>query len=201
MRLRLAVLTTLCAAPMAVAQAPSAPPAASPAPAASPSAPASPAASAPAPAPELQKLGFLVGDWIHEETYAAGPMGPGGPGKARSKISWVLGNQHLYMIYANKMANGQLEGRAFFGWDPRKRQYRLDWFDNMGDVSHYTGDFDAAGALVLTGEAMVDGRPTREQFSVKPQPDGKVVFTSAIAGAGGAMQTIFESTASPETKK
>lgn len=199
MRLTLAVLTTLCAAPLAMAQAPSPSPAASPAPAAAPAA-AAPAPVA-SPAPELQKLGFLAGDWIHEETYAAGPMGPAGPGKGRSKISWVLGNHHLYMIYAAKSATAQIEGRGFFGWDARKRQYRVDWFDSMGDVSHYTGDFDASGALVLTGEMMVEGRPTREQFTIKAQPEGKILFTSAIAGTGGAMQTMWESTASAETKK
>lgn len=187
-----AVLAMLCTASLAMAQAPQTPPAPAPA--------ASAPAAAPAPAPELQRLAFLVGDWIHAETYA-GQAGPAGSGRARSKISWVLGNHHLYMIYANKMTNGQVEGRAFFGWDARARKYRLDWFDSMGDASHYTGDFDASGALVLTGETVVAGRPAREEFTVRPQPDGRVVFTSAIAGTGGAMQAIFESTASPETKK
>jgi hypothetical protein len=198
MRLALAVATTFSAATLLHAQAPTPSPAPT-APAASPAAAPAPAAPAPSPAPELQKLSFLAGDWIHEETYGGGPMGAGA-GKARSKAAWALGNHHLYVIYAAKSATAQLEGRAFLGWDPAKKQYRMHWFDSLGDVSVYSGNFDASGALVLTGEAMMDGRAVREQFTIKPQPDGKVVFTSAVAGEGGAMKTMLESIAAAEKK-
>jgi hypothetical protein len=191
----LPVLALLCAASTIEAQAPAAPPTtpASPAPATAP--------EAPKPAPELQKLAFLVGDWIHEETYQPGPTGAGGPGKARSKASWVLGNQHLYVIYASKTTMGQFEGRGFFGWDPQRRQYRFDWFNNSGAATHYSGDFDAQGSLVLTGEIVSEGKAVSERFTVKPQPEGKVLFTSAVAGPDGAMKTVFESLATPDTKK
>jgi hypothetical protein len=155
----------------------------------------------PSPAPELQKLNFLAGDWVHEETYNAGPMGAGSQGKARSKAAWVLGNHHLYVIYAAKSPTAQLEGRAFLGWDPRARQYYMDWYDSLGDATRYTGDFDASGALVLAADVNMEGRTVREQFTIKPQPDGKVVFASAAPGPDGAMKSLFESRATAEAKK
>jgi hypothetical protein len=199
MRITFTALAFVGAASFAAAQtpAPSPAPAASPSPAAS----AAPAvAAAPAPAPELQKLAFLAGDWVHEETYSAGPMGAGSQGKARSKAAWVLGNQHLYVIYAAKSPTAQIEGRAFLGFDPRSRQYYMDWYDSMGAATRYAGDFDATGALVLNADVTMDGRATRAQFTIKPQPDGKVLFTNAMAGPDGAMKTVFESRATAEKK-
>ena len=156
MRFALAVLITFATASLLSAQAPTP----SPAPAASPAAaPAASPAAAPVPAPELQKLAFLAGDWVHDETYAAGPMGAGAQGKARSKVAWVLGNHHLYVIYAAKSPTAQIEGRSFLGWDGAKRQYRMDWFDSLGVGSHYAGDFDASLGPTRTGSVQDDALP------------------------------------------
>lgn len=198
MRHMLVVAAALCAAPLA-AQAP----APSPAPVAPPPAAASPAAvEAPRPAPELRKLAFLVGDWLHSENYPAGPSGPGGKGGGRSKTSWVLGEQHLYVIYASKTPMGTVEGRGFLGWDADARAYRMDWFDNAGRSVRYVGDFAPDGALVLKGTVMRQGRTVEEGFTIAPQPEGKVLFTVTLPGEGGAPPVVvMESLASPETKK
>lgn len=200
MRHMLVVAAVLCAAPLA-AQAPA--PAPSPAPAASPQAAASPAAAeAPRPAAELKKLAFLVGDWLHAENYPAGPSGPGGKGGGRSKISWVLGEHHLYVIYASKTPMGTTEGRGFLGWDADARAYRMDWFNNAGRATRYAGDFAPDGTLVLKGTIVREGRSMQETFTIATQPEGKVLFTVALPGEGGAAPVVvLESLASPETKK
>jgi hypothetical protein len=192
----LVVAAALGAAPLA-AQAPA------PSPAASPQAAASPAAvEAPRPAPELKKVAFLVGDWVHAENYPAGPSGPGGKGGGRSKTSWVLGEHHLYVIYASKTPMGTAEGRGFLGWDADARVYRLDWFNNAGRATRYVGDFAPDGALVLKGTIVRDGRSLQESFTIAPQPEGKVLFTVALPGDGAAAPVVvLESLASPETKK
>ena len=127
---------------VAAAQAPA------PAPAAAPAATATPA-PLPTPAPEVQKLAFLVGDWVHDETFQPGPMGPGGTGKGRSKSALALGDHHVYTIYTTNSPMGKLEARGFFGWDGEKKTYTMSWFDNMGMATVFTGNFDAEGTLVL----------------------------------------------------
>jgi hypothetical protein len=197
MRLILVATGALCAAPLAFAQAP----APSPAPSASPQAAPTPPPEAPKPAPELQKLAFLVGDWIHAEEYPAGPEGPGGKGGGRSKTSWVLGDHHLYVIYASKTPMGTVEGRGFVGWDPEARTYRMDWFDNAGQVTRYVGDFAPDGALLLKATVHHGGKAIPEHLSIKRQDDGRVLFTLSLPGEGGtAPRTVMESMASPEKK-
>jgi len=170
-----------------------------------PALPTAPAAAAtpvplPTPAPEVQKLAFLVGDWLHEETFQPGPTSPGGSGKGRSKSVMALGDHFVYVIYTTNTPMGKLDARGFVGWDGEKKAYAMSWFDNMGLASHYTGNFDAAGALVMNAEYVSQGTPVKERFTVAKQPDGKLLMTSAIAGPDGAFKTMMESVGTPAPK-
>jgi Protein of unknown function (DUF1579) len=184
----------LASLPVAVsAQAPTPAPPPAPVPAATP-------VPLPTPAPEVQKLAFLVGDWLHEETFQPGPSSPGGTGKGRSKSVMALGDHFVYIIYTTNTPMGKLEARGFVGWDGEKKAYAMSWFDNMGLASHYTGSFDAAGALVMNAEYVSQGTPVKERFTVAKQADGKLLMTSAIAGPDGAFKTMMESVGTPATK-
>jgi len=170
-----------------------------------PAAPAAPAAAAvpdlPKPAPELQKLAFLVGDWVHDEVYEASPLGPAGKGAGRSRNQWVLGDHHLYMVYAGNTPMGKMEGRGFLRWDAAAKAYTLDWFDNTGLAFHYRGDFGPDGTLVLGGEYDYQGQRVKEQIAVQKQDDGQIKLKSAVAvGAGAELKTVAESTLSTPKK-
>lgn len=186
----------LCAGSWAQAQTPPAPaaPASQPAPAPAPT------PAPPKPAAELQKLAFLVGDWVHDEVYHPGALGPGGPGKGRSKAQWILGDHHLYVNYVSRGAMGNIEARGLLGWDAEKKAYYMDWYDNMGQAVRYLGDFTPEGALVLNAEYMMNGQRVKEEFTVKRQEGGKVLFVSAMPGPDGALKPVFESTATPDKK-
>jgi Protein of unknown function (DUF1579) len=159
------------------------------------------AAPAPRPAPELQKLAFLVGDWVHEETMYPGPLGPGGPRKGRSKGQWLLGDHYLYVNYVSRnAANETLEARGLLGWDPDKKAYRMDWYDSMGMAVHYTGDFTPEGTLVFNAEYVLQGKPVKEQFSIQKPEGGKVVFTSSMPGPDGTFKPVFQSVATADKK-
>jgi hypothetical protein len=187
-----ALAAALAVPGLAKAQTPPAAPA--PAAEAAPAAPAVP--ELPKPAPELQKLAFLKGDWVHDEKYEPGPMGPGGKGAGRSRNAWVLGEHHLYMVYAGNTPMGKMEGRGFLRWDPAAKQYALDWFDNMGLAFHYKGDFSADGnTLTLGGEYSHGGQKVREQLTVAKQGEGQLKLTSALAvGDGAELKPVAEST-------
>lgn len=197
----LAVLVLVAVPALARAQAsPQAPSAPAPAPAAAAaSAPA--AAELPKPAPELQKLAFLVGDWVHDEVYEASPLGPSGKGAGRSRNQWVLGDHHLYMVYTGNRPMGKMEGRGFLHWDAPSRSYALDWFDNTGVAFHYRGDFGPDGTLVLGGEYDFQGQHVKEQIAVQRQDDGQIKLKSAVAvGSGAELKTVAESTLSAPKK-
>ncbi len=191
----LAVLA-LSAAASAFAQAPAAPPAAppSPAPAAAPAPP-----PLPKPAPELQKLAFMLGDWVHDETYQATPFGPAGPGKGRSKALWLLGDHHLTITYAANTPMGRVEARGFLGYDSEAKAYRMSWFDNMGLAAHYTGQLAEDGSLTFMTEYAFQGQKVKEQFLIAKKDEGKLVMSARAQAPDGSWQPVMESVANPLT--
>ena len=96
---------------------------------------------------------------------------------------------------------GTIEGRGMLSWDAEKKAYRMDWYDNTGDVVHFTGDFNPEGVLVLSADRVHAGQPLKEQFLIKKQDDGTVLFTSQVAGPDGAMKTTMESLGTRDVKK
>jgi len=194
----IACASVLVAAPLVLFAQPPPPPA----PPAAPAAPAAPAVPAlPKPGPEAQKLAFLVGDWVHEETFHPGPMGAGGPAKGRSKSAWILGDHHVYTIYTTNSPMGKLEARGLFSWDAEKKVYRLAWFDNMGMTTSFTGNFEGDDTLAMGAEYSIQGTPIKERFTIKRHADGKVLFSSAMAGPDGAFKPMLDSLATAEAKK
>jgi len=187
-------LLALSAAVPAFAQAPPATPApaASPAPAAAPAPPPTPK-----PAPELQKLAFMLGDWVHEENYQATPFGPAGPGKGRSKVAWALGDHHLAITYAANTPMGRVEARGFVGYDAEGRSYRMSWFDNMGMATHYAGQQGDDGVFTFSSEYSYRGQKVKEQFLVARKDEGKLVFTARVQAPDGSWQPVMESVAGP----
>jgi hypothetical protein len=187
----MALAAALAVPSLAHGQTPANPPATAP----EPSPAAAPVPELPKPAPELQKLAFLKGDWVHDEKYEASAMGPAGKGAGRSRNAWVLGEHHLYMVYAGNTPMGKIEGRGFLRWDAGAKLYALDWFDNMGLAFHYKGDFSPDGAtLTLGGEYDHGGQKVREQLTVQKQGEGQLKLTSSLAvGEGAELKPIAES--------
>jgi hypothetical protein len=106
----------------------------------------------------------------------------------------VLGDHHLYMVYAGNTPMGKMEGRGFLRWDAAARLYTLDWFDNMGLAFHYKGDFGPDGALNLAGEYSHEGQKVRERLTVQKQEEGQLKLTSALAvGDAAELKTVAES--------
>jgi hypothetical protein len=108
---------------------------------------------------------------------------------------WILDDHHLYVTYKSNTSMGTVESRAFLGYDPSSRKYHMHWFDNLGASTLYTGDFDADGSLVLTGEAATPTGSTREQITFRRVPEGGFKAEARAAGPDGAWTPTFDSVA------
>jgi hypothetical protein len=184
---------------LALAQAPA--PAASPA---APAAAAAPAAPAPTVPPEVAKLEFLVGEWVHEEVHQGTPSGVGAKGAARSKNAWIHDGHHLYHLYKSRRPDGsEYDGRGVIAWDAAGKRYRFHWFDSTGAVAVYNGAFDPEGTLIFSAETagFAGGRELRIR-----RVDGKILFLApsfesmaqaAPKGEGAATRRAPEATGTP----
>jgi hypothetical protein len=156
----------------------------------------------PKPAPELAKLQFLVGEWVHDEIDHTAPTGTGSRRAARSRIGWILGGQWLYITYKSAGATDEFEGRGLIGWDSVRKSYRLDWFDGRGEAQRYDGSFDPEETLVFDAEFKVGGERRRQQLSIKKQPGGKFLLMDSSSAGDAPLKLTLESlaqTAPPPT--
>jgi hypothetical protein len=147
----------------------------------------------PQPAHELKKLEFLVGDWIYAETFSQTPWSPGGKGAGRGRANWAIGDHHLQTAYVSNNPLGRVEARGFMGFDREKKAYRFSWFDSRGLATHYAGDFDASGALVLTAEYTYDAKPVKERLTLAPSDTGGIALKGEALGPDGQWVLVFES--------
>jgi hypothetical protein len=171
---------------------------------ASPQAPATPSPAVPPPGteetqsvPELRKLTFLVGDWAHAEVYHAGPQGPGGPGAGRSKVAWLLGDHFLYVLYATRGPWGHRESRGFLSWDVEAQTYRLDWYDDLGNVRRFSGVSPKAGELSLVADLRVHGQNAQERALIRHREDGKLLLTLEIVLPDRKPDPLMEAVLNP----
>jgi hypothetical protein len=133
--------------------------------------------------PELEKLQFLAGEWVHQELHHRGVVGSPGRVSARSKAQWVHNNRHLHLLYRNSAAE-PYEGRGFFAWDGAARLYHLDWFDSRGVHLAFSGRFGPDGVLVLSADYQIEGQPIRHTLKVKKQTDGGILVLDERATSG-----------------
>jgi hypothetical protein len=138
---------------------------------------------------ELEKLSFLVGDWVHSEIYHATPSGPGA---GRSKVAWLLGNHFLYILYATRGPWGYREARGLLSWDSGAGLYRLDWFDDHGRTLHFTGSSPKAKELALSGSLVLNGQPAEGHLLIRSREDGKLLLTIEIAGKDRKPDPLME---------
>jgi hypothetical protein len=121
------------------------------------------------PAPEMRKLGPLVGAWALEERWAdprrykrghyEGVPGPGGSGTLTVRPG--PGGFSLVGEYDARNPMGHVTGMIVLAWDPRERRYELDEIHSaFPGVLHLTGRFEK-GDLVFRGSDAREGEPRR----------------------------------------
>jgi len=140
----------------------------------------------------LQELGWLVGEWIHEDKDM----------KTTVTGQWIKGQKFLALEYSvHKMGEEVLSLTQIVGWDPAEQRLHSWFFDSRGGFGHgiwnrQNGDWvvDAAG-ITADGRG---GRGTNEWKQIdndtflfqaldrdvggQPLPDVKIIYKRAKPG-------------------
>jgi hypothetical protein len=80
-------------------------------------------AQAPKPDAEAKKLHVLVGHWIYEGEYQAGPLGPAGERTGEMTCQMVLGGFFIQCRETGKGPAGEWRALGMFGYDPVNKNY------------------------------------------------------------------------------
>lgn len=129
-----------------------------------------------------RQLERLAGKWIGEENVHAPPYPREGTARATFNARMDLDGLFLIADYVEDIDGKPfLRGHGVYGWDPKKEQFSLSWFDNksaqppaqlhgkwIGDTLTLEGDTGAHKSR-LVYEVSANGLAVKAQGS----PDGK----------------------------
>lgn len=95
-------------------------------------------------APELDKLGLLIGSW--EGSGECVMPGAEGPMKntGKSSITWEADRTVALERFEGSMGESKFSGLGLWTWDPSAKKYKVFWTDNYGSQSHGEATFDEA---------------------------------------------------------
>ena len=135
--------------------------------------------SKPKPAPEMEKLGFYLGEWDYTETYGKSANAPKNTGVYTSKLG--PGGNSVVNTYHSQGPVGDFEGLQVFTWDPKEKAYKLYVFtDGFPGALVETGSFEG-DTLVFRSELTMQGATMKLRNTTRVAEPGKMVSEQFMA--------------------
>jgi len=120
----------------------------------------------PKPAPEVQKIGYFVGNWSTEGDMKAGPMGPGGKVTIQEDGKWMDGNFFVFFHSSFKSTMGDGTGIAVMGYDTQENVYTYDEYNSVGEANHFKGTVEG-DTWTWTSEIKMGPQTVKGKFTQK----------------------------------
>jgi hypothetical protein len=151
------------------------------------------------PGAEEKNLAYFAGDWKMDGNLKPGPMGPGGKFSGTEHDEFMPGGFYLVAHSESSGAMGSEIGLAIMGYDPEKKVYTYDAYNNRGEAEHATGSFDGTtwtwssdlsmgGQTIKAHFILTENSPTSYSFKFEVSPDGSTwmnVMDGAATKASG----------------
>lgn len=144
----------------------------------------------PNPAPELKKLGIMVGHWTYEGEYKAGPSGPNGKAKGEEFIQWILGGYFLQDLEIETGALGDARMAILYAYDPVKKS--LVGNGLMSDGGPISVIVRVNGnTVILEGTVVLGGKDTHMKNTFVVAADIMTMTQKAEVSTDGKTWTPF----------
>jgi hypothetical protein len=131
-------------------------------------------------APEHRLFDFWLGEWVVTV--------PGGKEAGINRITREYGGCVVHERYTTQRG---YEGESLNSWDPARKVWHQTWVDNAGTLLLLDGGL-VAGAMVLEGDGVDEGRAIRHRVSWTPNADGTVRQHWETKAADGSWTTVFD---------
>jgi hypothetical protein len=124
-----------------------------------------PQPGAPQPSPEIQRLGYFVGEWTSESDIHPGAMGSGGKATGQSRCRWLDGNFFVSCNDESTTPMGKMSVLGVLGYDAAKKLYTWSGFNSMGKAETATGTVSDK-TWTFAGESDIGGRTVKTRYTV-----------------------------------
>lgn len=141
--------------------------------------------------PELQRLGWLVGNWKLDGESKGSPFIPSGKVSATIDAQWFSGGSQLLCLYNIMYPNGPVEELSVYGYDPEAKAYWNYDFDSTG--------LNSVGKVVLKDgswthvwDFKVGGKPVRMRLVLSDITPNGCAWKNDYSMAGGPWTPLAE---------
>ncbi len=153
--------------------------------------------TAPKPGPEVEKLGYFVGNWTVAGEVKPGPMGPGGKMTGSSDAAWVTGGFFVESREEFKGPPADSSDLSVMGYNPDDKVYTYHAFDNTGHAAYYTGTVDG-DTWTWTGTEKMGDQSMKGRYTATVVSPASYLFKFELSPDGTSWTTVMEGKA---TKK
>jgi hypothetical protein len=144
----------------------------------------------PNPAPELKKLGIMVGHWTYEGEYKAGPSGPNGKAKGEEFIQWILGGFFLQDLEIETGALGDARMAIIYTYDPVKKYFVGSGLMNDGGPLSIVAKVNG-NTVIFEGKGVIVGKETMIKNTFVVAADLMTMTQKAEVSSDGKTWTPF----------
>src|SRR5262249_40083743 len=145
----------------------------------------------PKPGPEVKRLGYFVGKWRGESEMKPSPFGPGGKVTESEDVEWMPGGFFVVVHSDAKTPMGDGKTLMILGYNPEKKAYTFNAFDNMGQAETATGTFEGDTWTWLS-DSMMGAKAVKSRFTMKPPSPSSYSTKFEMSMDGGAWATVME---------
>ncbi len=144
----------------------------------------------PTPGPEVQKLGYFVGEWKFEGDSKESAFGPAGKFSGTETCEWFAGGFQVICRSAATGPAGKVTGLSIFAYDREKKEYTAYGIDSTGFSMLAPGTV-SGDTWTYTWAGTVGGKPAKIQATMRTS---EASYTSRTEGSfgGGSMAPIDE---------
>ncbi len=141
------------------------------------------APAAPKPGPEVQKLGYFVGQWKFEGDSKASAFGPAGKYSGTETCEWFGGRFQVVCHSQSTGPMGKMTGLSVFAYDPETKDYTIYGIDSTG-FSVFARGTVAGNTWTYNWTGTIGGKPAKVHATVETSPNGYTGRTEGSIGPG-----------------
>ncbi len=157
-------------------------------------------AEATRPAPEVEKLGYFVGEWTSSGEVLEGPLGPGGPTRGRDRCQWMAGNFFVACNMGSHGPIGDVTSLAVMGWDAARKVYTWSSFNSVGVAETATGTL-SGDTWTWSNDVTMGGKTVKSRYVIFHTSADGYNFRWESSGDGKTWNVLLKGTVTRTIEK
>jgi len=146
----------------------------------------------PKPGPEVQKLGYFVGNWTSEGDMKENPFGmPAGHFTGNDKCEWFTGGWQVVCHTTGKGPMGPMNGIGIISYNGEEKMYSYYGIDNMGFAEMSKGNQNG-NTWVYTADEKMGGKTFHGRYTMDTSSPDSYTFKYETSEDGQKWMTMME---------